>query len=181
MADARGLIARKGGATRVVDIFDPWFTVGPTPEAVAAALQFPLSLHSIPLSEPDTDGVEALRVFPAAWSSDLLAAIDGGYVMGAAKVAHVTLLECRPVDKPSVFDTDTGRPDSRLVCVPSTASTASEVSHMAVISRDGLAVKLRYRATHMAADIVLLDRCAAAGSARGRPLRSEHQNPEAML
>lgn len=157
MADALGQAARESGAARVAAIVDPSFAAGPVPEALAAALPCPLSLHSIPPGEPDTDGVEALRAHLAAWAPDLIVAIGGGSTMDATKVARVTLRECRPVAELAGFDTDFGRPVSRLVCVPTTAGTASEVSHMAVISQAGLPVKLRYRAAHMAADLALLD------------------------
>ena len=157
MAGALGAAARDWGARRAAIVVDPWFAGGAVPRTLAQALPCPLTVHPVPPGEPDTDGVEALRRDLAASAPDLVIALGGGSAMDAAKVARVTLDTPGPVGDLAGFDSDFGPPASRLVCVPTTAGTASEVSRMAVISQAGRPVKLRYRAAHMAADLALLD------------------------
>lgn len=145
---------------RAIGVFDQHFAKTDLPARLQAAfveVGCDLAVAYLPFGEPDTVMVEGLRRTMVAASPELIVAIGGGSVMDAAKVARSTQHKAENVASLAGFDTDLGRPTSRLICVPTTAGTASEVSRMAVVSQPGAAVKLRYRPAHMGADLALLD------------------------
>lgn len=87
----------------------------------------------------------------------MVIAIGGGSTMDTAKVARILLSNPGSVEELAGWDKQYLPHHSLLVCVPTTAGTASEVSEMAVISLTDSDIKLRYRSQDMAAQIALLD------------------------
>ena len=143
-----------------VAVFDPHFQTTDIAARMSEAFgKAGCALHVEYLApgEPDTDMVEGLRRAIRLVQPDLVIAIGGGSAMDAAKVARSTAHRPEDVAALAGFETDFGIPASRLICVQTTAGTASEVSRMAVISQKGAGVKLRYRPAHMGADMALLD------------------------
>jgi alcohol dehydrogenase class IV len=116
-----------------------------------------LQCFFVPSREPDTASVENCRNYLLDQKPDIVIAMGGGSTMDTAKVARISLKSQEPIDNLDGFDRDLGQPDSILICIPTTAGTASEVSEMAIISKHGSDLKLRYRTKGMLANIALLD------------------------
>lgn len=116
-----------------------------------------MCFHAIPNREPDTVSVTECCSALRALDPDLVIAVGGGSTMDSAKVARLMLANEGTADELAGWDRDYLEHHSRLVCVPTTAGTASEVSEMAVVSLSGSDIKLRYRSQDMAAHQALLD------------------------
>ena len=116
-----------------------------------------LSTHVLPNQEPDTDSVEDCLQFLARTNPDCVIALGGGSAMDTAKVARIVLANPQPIADAAGFDIAFTPPSSLFVCIPTTAGTGSEVSEMAVISKTGSDVKLRYCSQRMTANVALLD------------------------
>lgn len=147
-------------ANRIALVFDGFFKNGDIPKRQIALCQAQgrtAVAFFTPIQEPDTGSVQALREALSEFEPELIVAIGGGSTMDAAKVARSTLHRSETLEELASFDADFGKPAASLICVPSTAGTASEVSAMAVVSLKGHPIKLRYRLAHMAADLALLD------------------------
>jgi len=113
--------------------------------------------HAVPVREPDTESVEACRAVLAAAAPAVVVAVGGGSTMDTAKVARLLLANPGRVADYAGFDRPAADHPSLMVCVPTTAGTASEVSEMAVIGEAGSDVKLRFRNTALTARVALLD------------------------
>jgi alcohol dehydrogenase len=153
-------------AQRVALVFDGFFESGEIPKRQIALCQgqgLTVASFFTPTQEPDTQTVQILREALADFAPDLVVAVGGGSTMDAAKVARSTLHRSETLQELASLDADFGKPAASLICVPSTAGTASEVSAMAVVSLKGHPIKLRYRLVHMAADLALLDPALLVG------------------
>lgn len=115
------------------------------------------TVHAVPNHEPDTESVAACRGVLQAVQPELIVALGGGSTMDTAKVARILLSNPGDVAHMASFDRYFAPHDSLFVCIPTTAGTASEVSEMAVISKAGSDIKLRYRSQNMSAAIAILD------------------------
>lgn len=111
-------------------------------------------------AEPDPkvsnvrDAAEAMRAF----ETDLIIAIGGGSVMDTAKAAWV-LYERPDIDLAALnpFDELGLRKKARLVCIPTTAGTGSEVTKAVVIRDDETGRKMATINTDMVPDLAILE------------------------
>lgn len=111
-------------------------------------------------AEPDPkvsnvkDAAEALRAFEA----DLIIAIGGGSVMDTAKAAWV-LYERPDIDLAALnpFDELGLRKKAKLVCIPTTAGTGSEVTKAVVIRDDETGRKMATINTEIVPDLAILE------------------------
>ena len=92
-------------------------------------------------AEPDMQTVEAMKAFLAAEQPDCVIALGGGSVMDAAKAAYIIyqtqmpLAECFGVDK--VTAAFPGRTFKRIIAVPTTSGTGSEITQYSnIVNRD---------------------------------------------
>jgi len=153
-------IARDRQLTRAVVVSDGFFSAGALESRLRALLEsagVSVEFHSVPGQEPDTDSVSACHSLLERVAPDLVVAVGGGSTMDTAKVARIMLSNPGEVAELAGFDRRYEAHPSLLVCVPTTAGTASEVSEMAVVSLAGSDLKLRYRSQNMSAEIALLD------------------------
>lgn len=154
--DLAGLVQRLPRGAAVAVVIDGGL-VG-TDVAVRIGLVLPdAAWHAVPIREPDTDSVEDCRAALAAIDPAMVVAVGGGSTMDTAKVARLLLANPGSVADHAGFDRPAADHPSLMVCVPTTAGTASEVSEMAVIGEAGSDVKLRFRNTALTARIALLD------------------------
>lgn len=155
-----GDLARDRSVARAAIVIDGCFSDGPLRSRLQELLEtagVDVAFHCVPGQEPDTDSVADCRSFMETVAPDLVVAVGGGSTMDTAKVARSLLSNPVEVAELAGFDRYHEPHPSLLVCVPTTAGTASEVSEMAVISLAGSDVKLRYRSQNMAAQVALLD------------------------
>ncbi|MHA1924894.1 MAG: iron-containing alcohol dehydrogenase [Candidatus Thorarchaeota archaeon] len=111
-------------------------------------------------AEPDPkvsnvkDAAEAMRAFEA----DIIIAIGGGSVMDTAKAAWV-LYERPDIDLAALnpFDELGLRAKARLICIPTTAGTGSEVTKAVVIRDDETGRKMATINTEMVPDLAILE------------------------
>lgn len=154
-------LARETGARRAAVVLDGYFLGGNLPDRISAVLCPALSsaphFHGVPAGEPEIATALACRDALAAAGPDLVIAIGGGSTMDTAKVGRVLL--ANPGDPTSIagFGKVMKPHGSRLICVPTTAGTGSEVSEAAVLGINGSASKLVYLSAELAADTALLD------------------------
>ena len=92
-------------------------------------------------AEPDMQTVEAMKAFLTAEQPDCVIALGGGSVMDAAKAAYIIyqtqmpLAECFGVDK--VTAAFPGRTFKRIIAVPTTSGTGSEITQYSnIVNRD---------------------------------------------
>lgn len=152
-------IAEARNVGRVVVVMDGVFMGGPLEARVREVLGnlVNVEVHGVPIQEPDTETVEACRQVLEAAQPDMVVAVGGGSTMDTAKVARILLSNPGTVEEMASFDRYYEPHRSIMVCVPSTAGTASEVSEMAVIGLKGSDIKLRYRSQNMTAQFAVLD------------------------
>ncbi len=152
-------IAGAGCVERAVVVMDGFFVGGELEARVREVLGnlSGVEVHGVPIREPDTASVEACRRVLEAARPDMVVAVGGGSTMDTAKVARILLSNPGTVEEMAGFDRHYEPHRSVLVCVPTTAGTASEVSEMAVIGLEGSDVKLRYRSQNMTAQFAVLD------------------------
>lgn len=153
-------IASKRGARRVAVVLDDFFTDGDLEarlRGLFSSTETDVVVHGVPNREPDTDSVEACHAVFVASDPDMIIAVGGGSTMDTAKVARILLSNPGGAAEVAGFDRHFHPHASLLVCIPTTAGTASEVSDMAVIARPGLDIKLRYRSANITAGFALLD------------------------
>jgi alcohol dehydrogenase len=154
-------LAREFTRRRAVLVVDPALAtsaiLGEIREALGRSLDAPPTLFITEQREPDTEMVVACVAAMRERDPDMIVAIGGGSTMDAAKVARLLLANPGTPEAIAGFDPKLRPHQSLLVCVPTTAGTGSEVSEMAIISKTGSDVKLRYRAVEMTAQIALLD------------------------
>ena len=107
-----------------------------------------------PTKEEVEKGLAAMRAF----APDLVVAIGGGSPIDAAK-AMVLFYEYPELNFGNVFSTPL--PDQRvrtgLVAVPSTSGTASEVTHVTVVTFPELGQKLAIKTEALRPDVAILD------------------------
>ncbi len=152
-------IAKARNVERVVVVMDGFFIGGPLEARVREVLGnvIDVEVHGVPIQEPDTETVEACRQVLEDQQPDMVIAVGGGSTMDTAKVARILLSNPGSVEEMAGFERYYEPHRSVLVCVPSTAGTASEVSEMAVIGLKGSDIKLRYRSQNMTAQFAVLD------------------------
>jgi alcohol dehydrogenase class IV len=124
-------------------------------EALVGATE--IVVHGVPIREPDTESVEACRALFDKFQPELVVAVGGGSTMDTAKVARILMSNPGTVEGMASFDRYFEPHGSVLVCIPTTAGTAAEVSEMAVIGVAGSDIKLRYRSQNMTAQFAVLD------------------------
>ncbi|MHA2602478.1 MAG: iron-containing alcohol dehydrogenase [Candidatus Thorarchaeota archaeon SMTZ1-83] len=100
------------------------------------------------------DAAEAIRAFEA----DTIIAIGGGSVMDTAKAAWV-LYERPDIDLAALnpFDELGLRAKAKLICIPTTAGTGSEVTKAVVIRDDETGRKMATINTEMVPDLAILE------------------------
>jgi alcohol dehydrogenase class IV len=100
------------------------------------------------------DAAEAMRAFEA----DMIIAIGGGSVIDTAKAAWV-LYERPDIDLASLnpFDELGLRKKARLICIPTTAGTGSEVTKAVVIRDDETGRKMATINTEIVPDLAILE------------------------
>ncbi len=152
-------IAKARNVERVVVVMDGFFIGGPLEARVREVLGnvIDVEVHGVPIQEPDTETVEACRQALEDQQPDMVIAVGGGSTMDTAKVARILLSNPGSVEEMAGFERYYEPHRSVMVCVPSTAGTASEVSEMAVIGLKGSDIKLRYRSQNMTAQFAVLD------------------------
>ncbi|MBH60940.1 MAG: hypothetical protein CL569_00505 [Alphaproteobacteria bacterium] len=152
-------IAKARNVERVVVVMDGFFIGGPLEARVREVLGnvIDVEVHGVPIQEPDTETVEACRQVLEDQLPDMVIAVGGGSTMDTAKVARILLSNPGSVEEMAGFERYYEPHRSIMVCVPSTAGTASEVSEMAVIGLKGSDIKLRYRSQNMTAQFAVLD------------------------
>ncbi len=152
-------IAEARGVERAVVVMDGVFIGGELEARVREVLGnvIGVEVHGVPIQEPDTETVEACRQVLEAAHPDMVVAVGGGSTMDTAKVARILLSNPGTVEEMAGFDRYYEPHRSVMVCVPTTAGTASEVSEMAVIGLIGSDIKLRYRSQNMTAQFAVLD------------------------
>ena len=152
-------IAKARNVERVVVVMDGFFIGGPLEARVREVLGnvIDVEVHGVPIQEPDTETVEACRQVLEDHQPDMVIAVGGGSTMDTAKVARILLSTPGSVEEMAGFERYYEPHRAVMVCVPSTAGTASEVSEMAVIGLKGSDIKLRYRSQNMTAQFAVLD------------------------
>lgn len=159
--DRLGEIARELGADSAVIVLDSVFCEGPLAARLGAsltpALAAPPTIFAVPRHEPDTASVAACQRVLAAADADMIVVVGGGSAMDTAKVARMLLANPGDVTAIAGIGTPMKPHRSRLLCVPTTAGTGSEVSESAVISNQDAGTKLIYRAPEMSAHVAVLD------------------------
>ena len=152
-------IARARNVERIVVVMDGFFIGGPLEARVREVLGnlVNVEVHGVPIQEPDTETVEECRQVLEAAQPDMVVAVGGGSTMDTAKVARILLSNPGTVEEMASFERYYEPHRSIMVCVPSTAGTASEVSEMAVIGLKDSDIKLRYRSQNMTAHFAVLD------------------------
>lgn len=152
-------IARARRVERAVVVMDGFFIGGELEARVRDLLGglADVEVHGVPIREPDAGTVEVCRRVLEAARPDMVVAVGGGSTMDTAKVARILLSNPGGVEEMAGFDRYYEPHRSVMVCAPTTAGTASEVSEMAVIGLEGSDVKLRYRSQNMTAQFAILD------------------------
>jgi alcohol dehydrogenase class IV len=152
-------IAKARNVSRAVVVMDGFFIGGPLEARVREVLGnvVDVEVYGVPIQEPDTETVEACRLVLEEQHSDMVVAVGGGSTMDTAKVARILLSNPGTVEEMAGFERYYEPHRSAMVCVPTTAGTASEVSEMAVIGLKGSDIKLRYRSQNMTAQFAILD------------------------
>jgi len=152
-------IAKSRNVERAVVVMDGFFIGGPLEARIREILDnlINVEVHGVPIQEPDTETVEACRQALEDAQPDMVVAVGGGSAMDTAKVARILLSNPGTVEDMASFDYYYEPHRSVMVCVPTTAGTAAEVSEMAVIGLKGSDIKLRYRSQNMTAQFAVLD------------------------
>ena len=152
-------IAKARNVSRAVVVMDGFFIGGPLEAHIREVLKdlIDLKIYGVPIQEPDTETVEACRRVLEQRQPDMIVAVGGGSTMDTAKVARILLSNIGTVEEMAGFERYYEPHESVMVCVPTTAGTASEVSEMAVIGLKGSDIKLRYRSQNMTAQFAVLD------------------------
>lgn len=107
-------------------------------------------------AEPSILTVKHLLCAAQDYKPDLFVAVGGGSIMDLAKAAAVALAHDGDVE--DLFACDhVPRRNIRLVCVPTTAGTGSEVSHAAMIKNHFAGVKSVMLSQNLRPDIAIVD------------------------
>lgn len=109
-------------------------------------------------ANPTRDQVERGLAAMRAFSPDLVVAMGGGSPIDAAK-AMLLFYEWPTLNFENVFSTPLPekRTKTRFVAVPSTSGTASEVTHVTVITFPEISQKLAIKTEALRPDIAILD------------------------
>ena len=109
-------------------------------------------------ANPTRDEVERGLAAMRAFSPDLVVAMGGGSPIDAAK-AMLLFYEWPALNFENVFSTPLPekRTKTRFVAVPSTSGTASEVTHVTVITFPEISQKLAIKTEALRPDIAILD------------------------
>lgn len=109
-------------------------------------------------ANPTRDQVEQGLAAMRAFSPDLVVAMGGGSPIDAAK-AMLLFYEWPALNFENVFSTPLPekRTKTRFVAVPSTSGTASEVTHVTVITFPEISQKLAIKTEALRPDIAILD------------------------
>ncbi len=109
-------------------------------------------------ANPTRDQVERGLAAMRAFSPDLVVAMGGGSPIDAAK-AMLLFYEWPALNFENVFSTPLPekRTKTRFVAVPSTSGTASEVTHVTVITFPEISQKLAIKTEALRPDIAILD------------------------
>lgn len=117
---------------------------------------------------PDIENVE--RMLSAARRADVIVAIGGGSVLDAAKVLAVAAEIEDPLPATRLLETrrmEVGTPRKRLIAVPTTAGTGSELSYGAIISHRSREWKGGVRGEGLAPDVAIVDPSRTLSMDRG--------------
>lgn len=153
-----GIIERYG-AERVFLITDPILDeAGAVAQARKAIAQTTTELHTFfgGEVEPTTDTVERTVEAAREFGPDLFVGLGGGSNMDLAKFASAVISNDCPAESLLGFDKVRGK-SARLVCVPTTAGTGSEVSHAAVLKNSATATKADLLSHMIRPDVALVD------------------------
>ena len=156
-----GRLAQQHGARRCAIVADAIFRDAPVLHALRDVLgtagSTTAAVFWVPPHEQDTAVVEACHQVLQSVDPDMVIAVGGGSTMDAAKVARIMLSNPGGVVANAGFDMPHQPHRSLFVGLPTTAGTGSEVSEMAVISRHGSDIKLRYRSAALPFHVAVLD------------------------
>jgi alcohol dehydrogenase class IV len=108
--------------------------------------------------DPKVSNVKVAADAMRAFEADMIIAIGGGSVMDTAKAAWV-LYERPDIDLAALnpFDELGLRKKARLICIPTTAGTGSEVTKAVVIRDDETGRKMATINTEMVPDLAILE------------------------
>lgn len=106
--------------------------------------------------EPSTDAVERTAAVAGEFNPDLVVGLGGGSNMDLAKGCAAVIQNDCTAESLLGFSNVPG-PTSKLVCVPTTAGTGSEVSHSAVLKNSATGRKATVLSQHIRPDIAIVD------------------------
>ncbi len=112
--------------------------------------------------EPTLDVFAQACAAARSANADTIVGLGGGSALDAAKLVAGVLGDARPVQ--ALFGIDTlGRRRARLVCVPTTAGTGSEVSPNAILLDETQPAKRAVISRHLVPDAAFIDPALACG------------------
>ncbi|MGO4881089.1 MAG: iron-containing alcohol dehydrogenase [Bryobacteraceae bacterium] len=139
-----GALARALGFTRTLLVSDPGLTVTGYPAQAASLLsEAAILVHGFHdfSPNPDTDMVEAGRLFAASQGIDSLVALGGGSSLDSAKGINFVLTNGGNMRDYWGFG-KAARPMLPMIAIPTTAGTGSEAQSYALISDAATHVKM---------------------------------------
>ena len=105
---------------------------------------------------PSTDAVERAAAVAGEFKPDLVVGLGGGSNMDLAKACAAVIQNDCTAESLLGFNNVPG-PTAKLVCVPTTAGTGSEVSHSAVLKNSTTGRKEAVLSQHIRPDIAIVD------------------------
>ena len=105
---------------------------------------------------PSTGAVERMAAVAGEFKPDLVVGLGGGSNMDLAKVCAAVIQNDCTAESLLGFNNVPG-PTAKLVCVPTTAGTGSEVSHSAVLKNSTTGRKEAVLSQHIRPDIAIVD------------------------
>jgi len=107
--------------------------------------------------EPSTASVDIAAKATREFAPDSFVAVGGGSIMDLAKACRATIsCDCDPTELFG-FDNVSAVPTTKLICMPTTAGTGSEVSHSAVIRDSTSGKKGTILSQNIRPDIAIVD------------------------
>ncbi|MDB4614081.1 iron-containing alcohol dehydrogenase [bacterium] len=106
--------------------------------------------------EPSTDAVTRTAGFAHQFAPDLIVALGGGSNMDLAKAVAAVIANDCTAESLVGFD-QVPRPSARLICLPSTSGTGSEVSHSAILKSSTTGKKVAILSQHIRPAVAVVD------------------------
>jgi alcohol dehydrogenase class IV len=154
-------LAREAGARRALVVLDGFFLGSALQARLESLLRPALSaspaFHGAPAGEPTVASALACRDALTAAAPELVIAIGGGSAMDTAKMGRAFAANPAAPESLAGPGKTLHAHASRLVCVPTTAGTGSEVSEAAVLDQAASASKLVFLSDTLAPHTALLD------------------------